>query len=69
LVQKNLQVNGLKSHWVTEEVEYLGFILTKQGIKPQPKKVKAIKAIAPPKNRRQLRRFIGMVNFYRYMWS
>jgi hypothetical protein len=30
--------------------------------------VKAIGNIAPPKNRKELRRFIGMVNYYRDMW-
>ena len=35
---------------------------------PIPKKVQAIKNIATPTNKRQLRRFIGMVNYYRDMW-
>jgi hypothetical protein len=26
----------------THEIEYLGYILTREGIKPQPKKVKAL---------------------------
>ena len=33
-----------------------------------PKKVEAMHNIAPPKNKRELRRFIGMVNYYRDMW-
>ena len=68
LKSRGLQVNGLKSFWVVKEVEYLGFILTPEGLKPQPKKVEAIRKLAPPTTRRQLRHFIGMVNFYRYMW-
>ena len=31
-------------------------------------KVEAIARIAPPKNKRELRRFIGIVNYYRDMW-
>ena len=34
-----------------------------------PKKVKAIQALAVPKTRKQLRQFIGMINFYRDMWQ
>ena len=37
-------------------------------MKPLPEKVKAILAIATPKNRTELRSFIGIVNYYRDMW-
>ena len=36
---------------------------------PIPKKVEAIQALAVPKSRKQLRQFIGMINFYRDMWQ
>ena len=36
---------------------------------PIPKKVEAIQALAVPKNRKQLRQFIGMINFYHDMWQ
>ena len=29
----------------------------------------AIQALAVPKTRKQLRQFIGMINFYNYMWQ
>ena len=32
------------------------------------KKINAILAISPPKNQKQLRRFLGMINYYRNMW-
>ena len=35
---------------------------------PVPKKVEAIKNIAPPKNIHNVRKFVGMVNYYRDMW-
>ncbi len=34
-----LKVNAAKSLFCAHEIEYLGYILTKEGIKPQPKKV------------------------------
>ena len=46
----------------------MGYWLTRQGIQPQPKKVEAIQRLLPPKNKKQLRHFLGMVNFYRDMW-
>eukprot|EP00957_Ditylum_brightwellii_P042915 3249149-Ditylum_brightwellii.AAC.1 len=36
---------------------------------PLPNKVSAIHKIEPPKNKKQLRRFNGVINFYRYMWK
>ena len=36
---------------------------------PIPKKVEAIQALTVPKTRKQLRQFIGMINFYRDMWQ
>ena len=36
---------------------------------PLPDKVQAIKGIAVPTNKKQLRRFIGVINQYRDMWK
>ena len=38
LREAGLKVNALKSHFCSHEIEYLGYILTREGIKPQPKK-------------------------------
>ena len=35
---------------------------------PVPKKINAIKNIATPKTIRDVRKFVGMVNYYRDMW-
>ena len=51
------------------KIEYLGFWITHHGIKPMPKKVEAIHAIAPPTTRKELQQFIGVVNYYRDMWK
>ena len=54
---------------ITKEVEYLGYLLTSEGVKPQLKKVEAMKRIKPLKNAKQLKRFLGMINFYRDVWE
>jgi hypothetical protein len=51
------------------EIEYLGYLLTRDGIKPQNNKVQAILAIKPPTGVRQLRHFLGMVQYYRDLWA
>ena len=65
----NLRVNADKSSFAQEEVEYLGYILSREGIKPIPEKVSAMIAIEPPKNVKELRRFLGMVQYYRDIWE
>jgi len=52
-----LKVNAAKSFVCTHEIEYLGYILTREGIKPQPKKVQAILALIPPHNVKELQHF------------
>ncbi len=51
------------------EIEYLGYILTRDGIKPQPKKVQAILTLNPPNNIKELRHFLGIVQYYQDMWA
>ena len=68
LSQAGLKVNARKSFFGRSELEYLGYWITRDGIQPVAKKVEAIKNIAPPKTRKELRRFIGIVNYYRDMW-
>jgi hypothetical protein len=43
-----LKVNAAKSWLFAHGIEYLGYILTREGIKPQPKKVQVILALNPP---------------------
>eukprot|EP00804_Cyclotella_cryptica_P027451 CCRYP_008864-RA/>CCRYP_008864-RA protein AED:0.29 eAED:0.29 QI:0/0/0/1/1/1/2/245/709 len=64
-----LTVNARKSSFCAMETEYLGYVLSRDGIKPQPKKVQAILALTPPQNVKQLRRFLGMVQYYRDIWA
>jgi putative transposase len=69
LENANFRANLLKCFFAQEELEYLGYWLTRRGLQPQPKKVEAILRLTPPKtSKRQLRHFLGMVNFYRDMW-
>jgi hypothetical protein len=51
------------------EIEYLGYVLTTDGIKPQSNKVQAILAIKLPTGVRQLRHFLGMVRYYHDLWA
>jgi hypothetical protein len=57
------------SSFCAHEIEYLSYILTREGIKPQPKKVQAMIALDLPNNTKELRHFLRMVQYYRDMWA
>ena len=69
LCDAGLKVNASKLTFCTLEIEYLGYILTRDGIKPQSNKMQAILTIQPPTNVKQLRHFLGMVQYYRDLWA
>jgi hypothetical protein len=64
-----LKVNAAKSTFCTLEIEYLGYVLTRDGIKSQSNKVQAMLMIKPPTGVKQLRHFLGMVQYYRDLWA
>jgi hypothetical protein len=53
----------------TLEIEYLGYVLTRDDIKPQSNEVQAILAIKLPTRVKQLRHFLGMVQYYPDLWA
>ena len=69
LCEAGLKVNAAKSTFCTLEIEYLGYVLTRDGIKTQSNKVQAILAIKPLTGVKQLRHFLGMVQYYRDLWA
>jgi len=60
----DLQINAKKTDFFAKEMKYLGFIMSPEGIRAYPKKVEAIRQIAPPKTR-NVQSFLGFVNYVR----
>lgn len=62
-VTNNLKLNLNKLQLRVNKVKYLGHLITDDGIKPDPDKIKAIKEMKKPENKKDLQRFLGMVNY------
>lgn len=60
-----MRINGEKSTFHATEVEFLGFIITRDGVKMDPKKVEAVVNWPQPKNVTEVQEFMGFANFYR----
>ena len=63
-----LEVNGItvrmdKCKFFMDEVENLGHIICKDGIKINPAKYEAVTHAPPPKNIKELQSFIGGINY------
>ena len=64
LSKANITVNLKKSQFFWKEIQYLGYCLTTNGIKPTTDKVSAILNFPTPRNPKQLKGFLGLTNFY-----
>lgn len=70
VVLKRLQDAGLtlkkeKCEFFKNEINYLGYVINKNGLKKDPAKVKAIIDAPVPTNVSTLQSFLGLVNYYR----
>ena len=68
LKEKGLKYNIEKSSFEKSEIEYLGFWATREGVR-STEKIEAIVDMAPPGNRKEVRRLTRKINYYRDMWS
>lgn len=65
-LQKNkLRINVSKCVFGQQKLEFLGYMVSKDGIEPIEERVSAIMAYPEPKTIQELRRFLGIINFYR----
>ena len=66
LRESGITLKTSKTYICSSSFEYLGFTVTKSGIAPIRTKVSAILEYPRPRNRKQVRSFIGLGVFYRH---
>lgn len=65
LREYNLKLQIHKCKFFAKSTEYLGHILSKEGIKPNPDKVECIRKLKIPDTAKKIKSFLGLTGFYR----
>ena len=63
LAEKGLTLNLEKCLFHKESLEYFGFIFSKEGVKPSPTKMAALKNVDRPRDVKAVRSFLGLTNY------
>lgn len=65
LRESNFKIQMDKSEFLKLETAYLGHVISKDGIKPNPDKISAIQKYPLPKTPTEIKRFLGLLGYYR----
>ena len=61
--ERGVKFNPRKVQFKKPEVKYMGRIISAEGIRPDPEKIKALSEMPRPSNVKDIQRLLGMVNF------
>ena len=61
--QYNLKLSRSKCEIRRSELKYVGHLLTQDGVKPDPEKVRAVQSMNKPENKQELLTFLGFVQY------
>lgn len=65
LSEFNFKIQLDKCEFLKRETEYLGHIISSEGVKPNPEKIEKIIQWPIPKNQKEIKQFLGQVGYYR----
>lgn len=65
LHQAGMAVNLKKCQLFQQEVKFLGVTVGREGVRPNNEKIDPILKMSPPKDKKGVQEFLGLVNFYR----
>jgi hypothetical protein len=64
LDEHQVRLNKEKCQFGVRQIEYLGHVITREGLKPTASKVEAITKAPPPTDVKTLRAFLGLITYY-----
>ena len=65
LAKHNVYLNPKKCKWAMEKICYLGFEYSNESVTIDQSKIKAITSYPVPKTQKQLRAYLGFINYFR----
>lgn len=65
LRESNFKIQMDKSEFLKLETAYLGHVITREGIKPNPDKITSIQNYPIPQTTKQIKQFLGLIGYYR----
>ena len=59
----NLKLNKYRCHFRCTTIPFIGKVVSRKCIQPDPQKIKALTNMPAPKNKRELQAFLGIINY------
>ena len=64
LREADLKLKEVKCNFLKKHFQYLGHIVSGEGITPVPEKLESIRNILPPKTPKEVKQFLGLIGYY-----
>ncbi|GFX50741.1 retrovirus-related Pol polyprotein from transposon 17.6 [Trichonephila clavipes] len=65
VLEAGLKLNSKKCLFAAQEVKILGHLVSSNGVRPDPDKIKAVRNFPTPKNIHDIRSFLGLCSYFR----
>ena len=65
LREADLKLKASKCNFFKKHIQYLGHLVSGEGIEPLPEKLEAVRKMPPPTTPKEVRQFLGLVGYYR----
>ncbi|XP_064476830.1 uncharacterized protein K02A2.6-like [Ornithodoros turicata] len=62
--EQHLTLNLEKCNFSRTEVEFLGDVISSEGIRPSPQLISSVQEFSHPTDKKQLHRFLGLINYF-----
>ena len=61
----DLKLKEIKCNFLKKHIQYLGHIISGEGIIPLPEKLESIQKMLPPRTPKEVKQFLGLIGYYR----